>query len=301
MRLRRKLWLKLFCAGAIAVVALPVSAQVFLPLALVADDDKDEAQPQKADYWIGVRCAELPPLLQAQLDLPDGQGVLVDEVVDDSPAKRAGLKAYDVIFTVDGKPIADPQALAAAVGRAEDREVTIEYLRAGRKHSLSIKPAPRPDSLAPREQDERSIRQWIERLGNGPAPMNLRFFHPGRVLPPGASLFPPLPGDMTVTIQKEGDKAAQITAKQGDKKWEAGEDSLDKLPPEARQFAERMLGLGAFNLAEFDARRMPGEPGLPPNAWTLNRREPDARLDKRLDELNRQIEELRKSVEKLQK
>jgi membrane-associated protease RseP (regulator of RpoE activity) len=303
MRRVHSFLLRLSCAGAVAFVAVPVSAQVLPPLVLAADRDDDDAQPQKTDYWIGVGCAELPPLLQAQLDLPDGQGVLVDVVVPESPAARAGLKAYDVISAVDGTPIADPQALAAAVGRAGDREVKINYLRAGRKQTVTVKPVPRPGALAPQEQDQRSIRQWIERLGHGPTPMNFRLFHPGRVLPPGASLVPALPSDMTVTIEKGGDKPAKIIAKQGVKTWEAGEDSLENLPPEARQFAERLLGLGGFNFDFFEPAPPPGSPASPPAPWLQNRQNPDSRLNinKRLDELNRQIEELRKSVEKLQK
>lgn len=309
MRRSHDSWLKCFGAVAVVLIAVPVSAQVLTPrFRLVASGDRfvaageaDESEPQRVDYWIGVRCTELPPLLQAQLDLPDGQGVLVDHVVPESPAAQAGLKVYDVIAAVDGTPIADTQALAAAVGRVGDREVKIEYLRAGRKQTLAVKPAPRPDSLTPSEQDQRSIRRWIEQLGHGAGPMNFRMIHPGRVLPPGASLAPPLPNDMTVTIEKEGDKPAKITAKQGDKTWEATEGSLDKLPPEARQFAERGLGFGGFNFDFFEPA--PGSPTPPRSFWPPNRQNQDSRFDinKRLDDLNRQIEELRKSVEKMQR
>ena len=300
MRSSRDGWLKAFCAAIVMVTAVPASAQFFAPLALVADAD-DEARPEKTDYWIGVRCAELPALLRAQLDLPEGQGVLIDEVVADSPAQRAGLKAYDVVFAVDGKPVADPQALAGAVARAEDREVKIDYLRAGRKESVTVKPGPRPESIVPQQEDQRSIRQWLERLGAGPAPMKFRLMHPGMVLPPGVSIAPALPDDMTVTIEKQGDKPARVTVKQGDKKWEAAEDSLDKLPAEARQYAERMLGLGGFDLGAYEAAPLSGRPlTAPPATWLQNRRDVESRLHKRLDEMNRQIDDLRKSIEKLQ-
>jgi hypothetical protein len=299
MRVVRTFCLTLSCAGAMAICAVRVSGQTLPSLALVADRQSEEAEPSKPDYWVGVRCAELPPLLRAQLDLPDGQGVLVEVVVPGSPAEHAGLKDYDVIFSVDGKAIADPQALAAAVGRAGDNAVKIDYLRAGRKQTVSVKPAPRPDLLAPREEDQRSIRQWFERLGHGAPPMNFRFFQPGKVLPPGASLLPPLPDGMTVTIEKDGGKAAKITAKQGDEKWEASEDGLDNLPPEARQFAERVLGLGTFNFDLFQPAPAGGP--TPPSVWPPNRADADARLNKRLDDLNRQIDELRQAVEKLRK
>lgn len=294
MRSSQKGWLTLLCGVAIAGIAAPLSAQVVAPQALAAGDD-EPAKPERTDYWIGVRCAEVPELLQAQLDLPEGQGVLVDDIVPGSPAEKAGLKAFDVVYAVNGQPVADPQSVAAAVGRAGSEELKIEFLRAGRKQSATVKPAPRPDSLAPHQQDQRFLRQWVDRLGRGPAPMNFRFFHPGTgmVLPPGASIGPALPDDMTVTIEKQGGKPANVVVRQGDKKWEAAEDSLEKLPPEARQFADRLLGLGAF---DFDG---PGEPAFVPPGPPQVRRDLESRLNKRLDELNRQIEELRKSVEQL--
>jgi membrane-associated protease RseP (regulator of RpoE activity) len=285
MRSSRSLWFKLLSLLVGAGAALPTCSAV----ARAADD---EVKPERTDYWIGVRCVEVPELLQAQLDLPEGQGVLVDQVVPDSPADKAGLKPFDVVFMVDGNPVADPQSLADAVTGSGGKEVTIDYLRAGKKQTASVKPAPRPQAIAPQHEDQRFLRQWVDRLGRGPAPMNFRFFHPGMVLPPGASMAPALPDDMTVTIEKQGDKPAKVAVRQGDKKWEAVEDSLESLPPEARTFAERLLGFGAFNLDGDAAPEF--APPIPPA-----RRDLESRLNKRLDNLDRQIDELRKGLERL--
>lgn len=300
MRFSRETWLTAICGLALGLEAAPLSAQVFAPLAFVADEE--HAVDEKADYWIGVRCALVPPLLRAQLDLSEDQGVLVDEVVPDSPAQQAGLKAFDVVFAVDGKPVADPQALAGAVARALDHEVKIDYLRAGRKESLTVKPAPRPDSIAPQRQDQRALREWVERLGQGPAPMRLRFFHPGMVLPPGASLAPALPEDVTVTVEKQGGKPAKVTVKRGDKEWQASEESLDKLPAEVRGFAHQMLGPSAFMPGDLGMGwpHAPTDPDMPPRVRPFERRDTEAQLKQRLDEMSRQLDDLRKAVEKLQ-
>ncbi|MGH7140710.1 MAG: S1C family serine protease [Pirellulales bacterium] len=299
MRLSRGTWLT-FCGLAMGLAAAPLSAQVFAPLAFVADEDR--AEDQKADCWIGVRCAELPPLLRAQLDLPEGQGVLVDEVVPDSPASHAGLKAFDVVFAIDGQQVSDWGALAEAVSKSDGKELQIDYLRGGRKKSLIVKPAPRPDSIAPQRQDQRALREWVERLGQGPAPMRLRFFHPGMVLPPGASLAPALPEDVTVTVEKQGGKPAKVTVKRGDKEWQASEESLDKLPEDVRGFAQQMLGMSAFMPGDLGMgwAPAPNAPGMPPRARPLERRDAEAQLHQRLDEMSRQLDDLRKAVEKLQ-
>ena len=282
MRSLRQRRLTLLFSLAIAGLA----GQMLAPLALA---DEEASKAERTDYWIGVRCADVPELLQAQLDLPEGQGVLVDDVMPDSPAQQAGLKAFDVIFAVNDHPVADPQSLAAVVGRAAGEEVKIEFLRAGRKQTATVKPVPRPDAITPHQQDQRFLRQWVDRLGRGPAPMNFRFFHPGMVLPPGASMAPSLPDDMTVTIEKQGDKPAKVMVRQGEKKWEAAEDSLEKLPPEARTFAERLLLFGSFDLDRAPPEAAFVPPGPP------NRRD----LDKRLDDLHRQVDELRKAVEQM--
>lgn len=298
MRFSRETWSKVICGLAVGLAVAPLSAQVFAPLAAVAAEEGGQPAVDRGEYWIGVRCVEVPPLLRAQLDLGDGQGVLIDQVVPDSPAKEAGLKTFDVIVSIDGNLVGDPQAVAAAVAKGGGQEMKVEYLRGGRKETLTVKPAPRPDSIAPPQQDQRAIQQWFDRFGRGPAPMKFRFFHPGMVLPPGASIAPALPDDMTVTIEKRGDKPAKIEVKQGDKSWEANEESLDKLPPEARQYAEHLLGLGVFELGA-EGAPMPGGPRMAPRAFLPERLDPDARFNRRLDEMSRQIDDLRQAVEKL--
>lgn len=297
MRISREGWSKSICGLAVAWAAIAVSAPLFCPIAFADDTDENvpagEASKNDTDYWIGVRCVDVPELLRAQLDLAEGQGVLIDDVVADSPAEHAGLKAHDVIAAVDGKPMNDPRSLAEAVSRAGNRELKVEYLRAGHKQTATIKPAPRPKSIAPQWQDQRAIREWVERLGQGPAPMRFRFLHPGMVLPPNASFTPNLPDDMTVTIEKQGDKPAKVTAKQGDKQWQAGEDALDKLPDDARHYAEHLLGWGGSP---------PGHahlPHLPPQAMVPEPL-PDARVQRRLEEMSRQLDDLRQAIEKLQ-
>lgn len=61
---------------------------------------------------------------------PEGGGVTVMRVADDSPASEAGLQKDDVITAIDGEPVKDFAALAKALGRhiAGD-EVVVSYKR----------------------------------------------------------------------------------------------------------------------------------------------------------------------------
>jgi serine protease Do len=61
-------------------------------------------------------------------------GVLISSVVPDEPAAKAGLKPYDVIVSIDGKPVKDGDDLVNNISpRKPGTTVTIGYLRNGQK------------------------------------------------------------------------------------------------------------------------------------------------------------------------
>jgi len=64
----------------------------------------------------------------------DGRaGALITEIVDGSPAERAGLEKDDLIVRSDGRPIPDMRALRADIQlRLPGTEVELEYLRGDR-------------------------------------------------------------------------------------------------------------------------------------------------------------------------
>jgi serine protease Do len=65
--------------------------------------------------WLGVQMQPLTPTLAKAVGVPNGQGVLVDSIVDGSPAQHASLQQGDVITAYNGKPIKDARDLAMAV------------------------------------------------------------------------------------------------------------------------------------------------------------------------------------------
>lgn len=69
--------------------------------------------------WLGVTVQELTPELARSFGARDTRGVLVAEVVPDSPAARAGLQSGDIITEFDGKPVRNPTDVARAVGLAK--------------------------------------------------------------------------------------------------------------------------------------------------------------------------------------
>jgi membrane-associated protease RseP (regulator of RpoE activity) len=267
--------------------------------------EQSEGRGTAVAYWIGVACEPLPSALRAQLNLPQGEGVLLEDVIEDGPAAKAGLKQFDVLLSIDDELVGSQQDVARIVVDSQGKKMTVRYLRGGKEATVAIEPAKRPsrfefgDWVVP-EGDQASLQNWLERLRPGmpPNPLAMRFFHPGMVLPPDAGL----PDDMSVTIAKHGKEPAKISVKRGEQSWEVSEDKLDELPDDVRLPVERMLG-----------RVRPGVSLSPervaPRAWRDFRRpeaevgpsnETDRRLEQQMDELREQLRQLQQAVEKLE-
>ena len=201
----------------------------------------DEAPPATPERWIGVVCTPLGEPLRAQLKIAEGQGLLVHEVVPDSPAAKAGLQRNDIVLTVNDKPLDSPADLVAAVRAASDDGLELKILRKGAEKTISIQPAQRPDDRSTRgvpTAEEHEIRIW-DAMEDGAGMFNrdgrgLRL----RRIAPGISMWTakPLPDDVSILIKKEGNKPAEITVKQGDQKWEVTGDQLNQLPAKVRGY-----------------------------------------------------------------
>ncbi len=80
--------------------------------------------------WLGVSIQSLTPELAKQFELKDDKGVLVGEVMEDSPAEKGGLQRGDVIVEVQGKKVEDPNQIRNMVAGVEPgHEIEIKILR----------------------------------------------------------------------------------------------------------------------------------------------------------------------------
>src|SRR5208337_4023208 len=75
---------------------------------------------------------------------PDGEGVLVRSVFEDSPAAKAGLKAGDVITSLDGERIRSASELREKLAAKKDaKSVKLGLLRNRSEMSLTVElPSP---------------------------------------------------------------------------------------------------------------------------------------------------------------
>jgi Do/DeqQ family serine protease len=129
---------------------------------------------------IGVLIGDITPTLKEALDLTTLDGALVSQVVEDSPAEKAGLKRDDVIISFNGGAIKDASDIRNAVGLVEPGErYTITYLREGRKIKRRIEVEAvdendeQSDSLAMNNGPEKKTFSGAT-LTNIPVDLNLR-------------------------------------------------------------------------------------------------------------------------------
>jgi S1-C subfamily serine protease len=98
-----------------------------------------EGRVRRAYIGIAGGPRPLPPRAQAELGLESG--VEVVEVVPDGPADRAGIRAEDLLFEVDGVRIADVNALQRLmVAELIGRRVRVRVVRGSRIVELELVP-----------------------------------------------------------------------------------------------------------------------------------------------------------------
>jgi serine protease Do len=94
--------------------------------------------------YMGVTLREVDPDLQETLRIGPN-GALVEDVADNSPAARAGLKPYDVIVSLDGREVANNDELINQVSELKPGSgARLRVLRDGEHRDLVVKLAERP-------------------------------------------------------------------------------------------------------------------------------------------------------------
>ena len=91
-----------------------------------------------------------------------GQGVAVGRVAEQTPAQLAGLRAGDVIVSVQGTPTPTAAELRAALAEFSPRDVVrVQYLREGRRLSTLVELQGRPTSDEPAPEPKRELSPEI--------------------------------------------------------------------------------------------------------------------------------------------
>jgi C-terminal processing protease CtpA/Prc len=133
--------------------------------------------------YLGVTVHDMSSDLSPYFGVREGEGVLVLEVLEDTPAERAGLRAGDVIIKVKGEAITDAGELLdemRGIEPGEKADVTFKRNRETRRVEVEVEESPdaarvfirkmmRPDEGAPpcKESERREIEIQCEMMKPG--------------------------------------------------------------------------------------------------------------------------------------
>jgi hypothetical protein len=123
------------------------------------------AEPETPEWFIGVSVNPVDATLRSHLpDLPEGRGVVVNEVIGGSPAEAAGVRVGDILLSFADTPLDSLETLAAQVQARGDQATSLALLRGGKPVSLQVTPERRPRSEATGSAEaqaaEKALRAW---------------------------------------------------------------------------------------------------------------------------------------------
>jgi serine protease Do len=128
-----------------------------IPITMAKDImDQLVAHGKVTRAWMGVSIQDLNADLARGLDIEADDGVVVAEVVDGSPAERAGIREGDVILSLDGTPAGSVPQFRNRVSRiAPGKRVSLDVLRDGDRRKVQVQLEEYPeDQLASRNRPE---------------------------------------------------------------------------------------------------------------------------------------------------
>jgi membrane-associated protease RseP (regulator of RpoE activity) len=268
------------------------------------EGQEEGATVEAPKYWIGLLGGPVTAELRHHVELPDGEGILIREIVPDSPAAKAGLQQYDIVVRANDAAVHDMRELVDLVRTEGEKEaqITFEVIRHGTRESVYVTPEERPEQVAYQgrgggiggiEGLPPQFQQFFEEGGEGVMPFDFRQFGPGVIVGGGGAGLAGMPNGISVSIQKQEGEPTKITVKRGEESWEVvGDDpkSLEQLPEDVRPFVERMLQGGAIGgLGDFNMEM----PQLGPNFRSGPNRE---QFQQRLEQMERRLEELQERM-----
>jgi Do/DeqQ family serine protease len=95
--------------------------------------------------WFGLEPQDLTDEIARAMSIDSASGVMIRSIVRDGPAEKGGLKARDVVLSIDGKPVRDTVALLARIAElVPGSPSTVKVMRDKQVVDIEVTPGKRP-------------------------------------------------------------------------------------------------------------------------------------------------------------
>jgi serine protease Do len=139
------------------------------------------ARADTDEGWLGVELQTLTDELRLVLDVPEEGGVLINRVVEGSPAAEAGLRRRDFILRFDNEEVDGPQHLGRLVRSAPPGDrVVIAVIRDGSPQDVTVTLGSRPDTCAERPRSRKRKGLKLEFFPGPRARLGVRIVEIGK-------------------------------------------------------------------------------------------------------------------------
>jgi serine protease DegQ len=107
--------------------------------------DQIASQGNVTRGWIGIEAQDITPELAESFKLQVAEGALIAGVLKNSPAEKAGLRAGDILLTIDSKPITDTSNMLNLIAAlTPNQKATFKIARAEQRLNISVLIGKRP-------------------------------------------------------------------------------------------------------------------------------------------------------------
>jgi serine protease Do len=99
--------------------------------------------------WLGIMIQDITPELAESFGITETNGVIVGDVVAESPAEKAGLKRGDIVKSLNGKTVDNAHSLSRAVAAlGPDSAANLEVIRDGKPKEIKVTIGTMPEEAA---------------------------------------------------------------------------------------------------------------------------------------------------------
>jgi len=107
--------------------------------------------------WLGISMKNVDDIIAARFKMKKPKGVYIDQVLEDTPAEKAGLKFLDIILKVDGKVVNRSNKIQSLIAiKNPGDEIDLTILRKGKEKEITVKLGKR------KEKDVASKKEKID-------------------------------------------------------------------------------------------------------------------------------------------